>query len=522
MEYIPYTYRVKFIPTGEYYYGKTQSIETKNLAVDTRRKNGSYDNMNVGRVCSDETKSKMSKSKKGLCANLYKIDLSHLGDMYLTHINDFEEYQSKNGKVLTKSRQFSNWYQLTHRPDMTAAGIWMNIGKCLNRGSFAPLPKDRPDIKIKTLDGYKSFDDIVKVDHDGYLHFLFEDDTEIKCSKEHIFIIVVNGLKINLEAINVKVGDSVPSIDGSKTITSISYIEEKVTLYDIRGVDGGNKFLANGIETHNCAFLGTSGTLINGHKLTLLSAAEPIFEDEDKLFKQFFEPVQDHKYVLTVDSGQGKNQDYSAFSIFDVTSYPYEQVARYRNNKLSYMLYPSVIMKYATLYNMSWVLIELNDIGYSVAGELYTHLEYENVICESMDDLGMKQTKRSKAVGCVTLKDLIEKDFLVVNDEDTINELYSFIEVRNSWQADPDSEDPHDDMVMTLVIFAYLTTWTQFEDYTDNENRVGADVFKTEIEENLDKYSPFAMLSDGVEDEHGLLEDEDAFQDGDIIWNQIG
>ena len=130
-----------------------------------------------------------------------------------------------------------------------------------------------------------------------------------------------------------------------------------------------------------------------------------------------------------------------------------------------------------------------------------------------MEDLGMKQTKRSKSVGCVTLKDLVEKDYLVLNDEDTINELYTFIEVRNSWEADPDGEDPHDDMVMTLVIFAYLTTWAQFEDYTDTENRVGADVFKTEISQNLEEYSPFAMLVDGVNEVFDDLDSDDG-----VIW----
>jgi hypothetical protein len=254
-------------------------------------------------------------------------------------------------------------------------------------------------------------------------------------------------------------------------------------------------------QEHENQFLGTSGTLINGYKLTKLISHEPIYEDDDKVFKKFVEPDPSRKYIITVDSAQGKAQDYSAFTVFDVTSYPYDQVARYRNNKISYLLYPSVIMKYAIEYNSAWVLIELNDVGYSVAGELYTHLEYENVICESMNDLGMKQGRRSKAIGCNTLKDLVEKDFLILRDEDTINELYSFIEHRNSWEADPDSENPHDDLVMTLVIFAYLTTWEQFQDYTENNNRIGADIFRSEIEDNLEEYEPFAMIDNGIEDE---------------------
>jgi hypothetical protein len=61
----------------------------------------------------------------------------------------------------------------------------------------------------------------------------------------------------------------------------------------------------------------------------------------------------------------------------------------------------------------------------------------------------MKQTKRSKAVGCSTLKDLIEKNKLKLNHIQTIKELRTFVTKGISWAAE---DGYHDDLVMGLVI----------------------------------------------------------------------
>ena len=75
------------------------------------------------------------------------------------------------------------------------------------------------------------------------------------------------------------------------------------------------------------------------------------------------EPIQNHTYVMICDVARGVGLDYSAFSVFDVTRQPYIQVAKYRRNDISPMLYPNIIYTTAQKFNDSFVLVEVNDIG---------------------------------------------------------------------------------------------------------------------------------------------------------------
>merc|ERR1712093_30835 len=75
---------------------------------------------------------------------------------------------------------------------------------------------------------------------------------------------------------------------------------------------------------------------------------------------------------------------YSAFIVFDITEFPYKAVARYRNNSIKPMLFPSIIHEVACGYNMAWILCEVNDIGDQVASILNFDLEYENVLMCAM------------------------------------------------------------------------------------------------------------------------------------------
>ncbi|QIW87103.1 terminase large subunit [Aeromonas phage Ahp1_CNU-2021] len=245
-------------------------------------------------------------------------------------------------------------------------------------------------------------------------------------------------------------------------------------------------------QEHCCQFMGTSGTLINGFKLTKMSWRE--VTDEDRFFR-LHAPEKDHKYVCTVDTAEGRGQDYSVIQIIDVTTYPYKQAAVYHSNKISPLLFPSIIMKYAMEYNNAWVYIELNSVGVMVAKSLFIDLEYENVIVDSSKDLGMKQTKSTKAVGCSTLKDLIEKDKLQIEHMGTIQEFRTFVEKGVSWAA---QDGFHDDLVMSLVIFAYLTTQDRFGDFIDASRNVGVDVFRAEMEDMLDDFTVGAFFDDGI------------------------
>lgn len=256
----------------------------------------------------------------------------------------------------------------------------------------------------------------------------------------------------------------------------------------------GSSSLEQFLQEHLGNFSGGSNTLIAGPKLVLLEGKKIIPDSYG--FYQFETPNPERKYIATLDSAEGRGQDYHALNIIDVTDQTWRQVGVLHSNTISHLILPDIVLSYLNKYNEAPIYIELNSTGVSIAKSLYLDLEYENVICDSFVDLGMKQTKRSKAMGCSTLKDMIEKDKLIINHVKTIEELRVFTTKGVSWAAE---EGYNDDLVMSLVIFAWLTTQAKFNEFIDKDDvRLASDIFRTELESMDDEYAPVVIL-DSVE-----------------------
>jgi len=258
-----------------------------------------------------------------------------------------------------------------------------------------------------------------------------------------------------------------------------------------------------------CNFLGSSNTLINPDTIGKMSV-KPYVYTKDGL-DIFVEPEEEHIYMLVADTSRGVGGDYSAFTVLDITAYPYSVVAKYRNNKISPLLFPNIIYKVAKDYNKAYCLIEINDNGQQVADSLYMDLEYENVFFVGSNSksgqylsggfssgatLGVRTTKQVKRLGCTSFKSLVESTKLLIHDPDIINEISTFIEVRGTHKAD---EGYQDDLVMCLVLFAWATNELFFKDLTDTNLRKALyeEQFK-QIEENL---TPFGIIENGIPDE---------------------
>jgi len=229
-------------------------------------------------------------------------------------------------------------------------------------------------------------------------------------------------------------------------------------------------------------------------------------------------PEKDHNYIVTVDVARGLGNDYSAFIVFDVTQFPYKVVAKYRNNEIKPMLFPSIIYDVANGYNKAFILCEVNDIGDQVASIIQYDLEYDNLLLCSMrgragqivgqgfsgkkTQLGVKMSKTVKKVGCSNLKTLIEDEKVIFNDYDIISELTTFIQKHNSFEAE---EGCNDDLAMCLVIYAWLVQQDYFKELTDQDvrKRIYEDQ-RDQIEQDM---SPFGFIVDGTENE--------SFVDGD-------
>ena len=260
-------------------------------------------------------------------------------------------------------------------------------------------------------------------------------------------------------------------------------------------------------QEFECEFIGSTHTLISAAKLRMMVFKTPIFSKNG--LDVYEEPIKNALYCMIVDTAQGKDQDYSAISIFDISQIPYRQVAKYRSNKISPMLYPDIIFHIGKKYNMSWILLEVNDVGSQVAETLHYDLEYENIIVSSMKgragqqvgggfgkniQLGIRTSKQLKRIGCSTLKEMIESDKLIISDFDTISELTTFAVKNNSYEAE---EGSNDDLAMTLVIFSWLVQQRYFKDLTD------LDIRKKLAEEQMkaleDDLLPFGIIDDGRE-----------------------
>ena len=262
-------------------------------------------------------------------------------------------------------------------------------------------------------------------------------------------------------------------------------------------------------QEYCCQFMGSSGTLINGQKLKELSPGIPITQSDG--LTQYNRPKEGRVYALIVDVSRGKGLDYSAFSVIDITKMPYRQVCTFRDNFIGSADYATVVHNVAKLYNEAYVLVEVNDIGAQVSDILYLDYGYENLVFTENAgrsgkrvsggfgknvDRGIRTTKTVKAVGCSVLKMLIEQNQLIIQDFNTIQELSRFSRKGNSYEAESGS---HDDLVMGLVLFAWLTDQTYFRDLTDI-NTMAALREKTEeqIEEEL---LPFGFIIDGHDDD---------------------
>ena len=270
-------------------------------------------------------------------------------------------------------------------------------------------------------------------------------------------------------------------------------------------------------QEFECEFLGSVDTLIAASKLRTMVYDDPI-TNNNKGLVVYENPQKEHDYIVTVDVARGVGSDYSAFLVFDITKFPYKLVARYRNNEIKAIMFPTIVTQMATSYNRAYVLTEVNDIGDQVASMMHFDLEYDHILMCAMrgragqivgtgfsgkkTQLGVKMSKTVKKVGCLNLKTFIEDDKLVIPDYETIAELTTFISKRDSFEAE---EGCHDDLAMCLVIFCWLAVQDYFKEMTDNDVRQRIyDEQKNQIEQDM---APFGFISDGLEDQESFVDE---------------
>jgi hypothetical protein len=309
---------------------------------------------------------------------------------------------------------------------------------------------------------------------------------------------------------------------GAKEKTN-AYVPVEIHWSDVPGRDDKWKAqtIANTSEEQfrvefECEFVGSLHTLIDVKKLKTMPWRRPIQKTLEGM--DVYEGAKsDHIYTVVVDTSRGGGSDYHAITVVDVSQNPYRLVAKFRNNSMSHLILPTMIDKIAKDYNNASVLVELNDIGEQVATILHEDLECENLLNTTVKgrggqvlsnfgvgkrQLGVKTTHPVKKVGCSVLKSLIEENKLLVEDFDIISELATFVSKGDTFEAEPGY---HDDLVMTLVLFAWMTSQPYFKDFTNLDIR--RLIYEEQIKRIEEDLTPFGMIDDG------LVADDD-----DTMW----
>ena len=265
------------------------------------------------------------------------------------------------------------------------------------------------------------------------------------------------------------------------------------------------------MQEFECTFLGSEDTLISSAKLATMVFDDPVNSSTEGL-DIFEEPKKDRIYIMCIDTCRAQGADYHAFTVVDVTEMPYRVVAKFRNNEMPVLVYPTLIQKIGNYYNEAHVLVEINDVGSEVADILYQEMEYENVLLVSnrgkkgqkVDggfgesgkvQYGVRTSYQIKKLGCSILKEMIEQDKLLIPDLDIISEFSTFISKGVSYEA---SEGYHDDLVDTLVLFSWLTTQSYFREIIDIDTR--KKLYEKRIHDLEQSLSPFGFIEDGIVD----------------------
>lgn len=381
--------------------------------------------------------------------------------------------------------------------------------------------KNTKKYQIESPEGLVDFYGINKIHKNQYLKLKFTNGQSLNCSEDHPIETIEGIIKAKdlNKSIEILTRDKLGCFIKNKWL-----IKKPIYLYDIVNSGNSHLYYSNDIISHNCNFLGSQNTLISASKLQQMARKIPFRQTPD--MKIYVDPTlkanRKKLYIIVVDTSRGVGGDFNAFVIFDVSKIPYEIVGQYKNNTISPLMFPNIIYQFAKSFNDAYVCVEINDNGQQVADILYREMEYENMVFSYMQGskgqqlssgfgtrptVGIRTTKMVKRVGCTNFKTLVEADKLIIQDEDILNELYNFIEVADSFQADVGH---HDDLVMCCVLFSWLVQQPYFKDWTDTNVR------ERMVQDNL------TLLADDI---LPIMADTDDFYDvseiQDVSYNEF-
>jgi len=321
--------------------------------------------------------------------------------------------------------------------------------------------------EILTPNGFKQFYGVRQIDKPVHYIIKLSNGKVIKCSDNHPFMLD----DIKIRAMELNVGCKIDSVDNDELfVISIEKIDSEIELYDIVEVTDGNIFNVDGIVSHNCDFITSGQTVIDGQILEEYREVH-IYDPLEKRgidsnFWVWQQPNYTRDYILSADVSRGDGTDFSAFHVIDVESL--EQVAEYKG-KLSTKDFGNLCVNTAVEYNNALLVVENNNIGWAALQQCidrgYDNLFYTSKDLKYVDTekqmtnryrnternmvAGFSMSARSRPLVIAKLEEYFREKSVVVRSNRLIDELFVFIYNNNKAEA---MRGYNDDLVMSFAI----------------------------------------------------------------------
>ena len=174
-------------------------------------------------------------------------------------------------------------------------------------------------------------------------------------------------------------------------------------------------------------------------------------------------PIYGHKYRIAIDpiTAQSEETDYFSFHVMDTTNN--EQVATFRERGLQDEDYADWAVSIGTIYNKAELCPEINVAnGFIVAvnARRYYRWWYQNKKNQADRIPGLRTTVSSKERFIDALNAMLDRETIIIHDEETLTELRNFVKIVKSrtdgtkYVRMAARGKTHDDMVAALWIYA--------------------------------------------------------------------
>lgn len=219
-------------------------------------------------------------------------------------------------------------------------------------------------------------------------------------------------------------------------------------------------------QEYMCEFVGSATTLIDYKCLEHLHPDRPLpvpgvpKQYSLRLFdiplpKQVLEK-EDWTYVAALDTGFGMRQDYHVLQILLAkSSIRAEQVLVLSSNEVTVEDFCSMAASVLHMYGSPPLTIEYNGgSGMTAHKTMFEKLGYDNLINYDQYFRGIYSTNPIKTTAVMLLKLYVQRGYLKLKDETTINELMSFTKLNQfTWGG---AGGNHDDHVTSLYWAVYF------------------------------------------------------------------